>query len=494
MKTLIRKIKNYKPSKYICYLYFFVPLFVCSLSKIDRENDIWFLLKHGEYILKHGFPHIEPFSMHQNFSFVMQQWLSSVIFYISHKILGQYGILLVMIITNILMLYFLYKLCMLISENKFRLSIVITCITDIFLLLFMIPRPWIFTMLNLIIVLYIMELFYKKNNRKALYFLPLISLIQINIQSSMWFMLFIFMLPYIVDLFLKERRRLSSFPLIIILMFICGFINPYGLDNILYVVKSYGNYYINNTVSEMLAISLNDKRILFYSYLFYFILAIELLIYIFCKKGRFELRHLFLFLGVSFLGLKNLRSMWIFIIGTIPFLSSYLKPYFKKLSFKEENFKLEPDERKKYYLVIVILCIYTCGVSVIANSKFTNKLEKGIDAIYNTSNVNAKTTVYTSYNNGSYAEYRNLKPYIDSRAEIFIKKNNHKEDIMKEYYLVYNGYISYDKFINKYKFDYMIIMKNEAIYTSALKDKNYKSIYYSKKYKYRVFERIENRK
>lgn len=494
MKTLIRKIKNYKPSKYICYLYFFVPLFVCSLSKIDRENDIWFLLKHGEYILKHGFPHIEPFSMHQNFSFVMQQWLSSVIFYISHKILGQYGILLVMIITNILMLYFLYKLCMLISENKFRLSIVITCITDIFLLLFMIARPWIFTMLNLIIVLYIMELFYKKNNRKALYFLPLISLIQINIQSSMWFMLFIFMLPYIVDLFLKERRRLSSFPLIIILMFICGFINPYGLDNILYVVKSYGNYYINNTVSEMLAISLNDKRILFYSYLFYFILAIELLIYIFCKKGRFELRHLFLFLGVSFLGLKNLRSMWIFIIGTIPFLSSYLKPYFKKLSFKEENFELEPDERKKYYLVIVILCIYTCGVSVIANSKFTNKLEKGIDAIYNTSNVNAKTTVYTSYNNGSYAEYRNLKPYIDSRAEIFIKKNNHKEDIMKEYYLVYNGYISYDKFINKYKFDYMIIMKNEAIYTSALKDKNYKSIYYSKKYKYRVFERIENRK
>ena len=494
MKTLIRKIKNYKPSKYICYLYFFVPLFVCSLSKIDRENDIWFLLKHGEYILKHGFPHIEPFSMHQNFSFVMQQWLSSVIFYISHKILGQYGILLVIIITNILMLYFLYKLCMLISENKFRLSIIITCITDIFLLLFMIPRPWIFTMLNLIIVLYIMELFYKKNNRKALYFLPLISLIQINIQSSMWFMLFIFMLPYIVDLFLKERRRLSSFPLIIILMFICGFINPYGLDNILYVVKSYGNYYINNTVSEMLAISLNDKRILFYSYLFYFILAIELLIYIFCKKGRFELRHLFLFLGVSFLGLKNLRSMWIFIIGTIPFLSSYLKPYFKKLSFKEENFELEPDERKKYYLVIVILCIYTCGVSVIANSKFTNKLEKGIDAIYNTSNVNAKTTVYTSYNNGSYAEYRNLKPYIDSRAEIFIKKNNHKEDIMKEYYLVYNGYISYDKFINKYKFDYMIIMKNEAIYTSALKDKNYKSIYYSKKYKYRVFERIENRK
>lgn len=498
MKKLLEKIKNYKPSKYICYLYFFVPLFICSISNVAKENDIWFLLKHGEYILKHGFPHIEPFSMHQNFSFVMQQWLSSIIFYLSHKTFRQYGILLVMLITNILILYFLYKLCMLISENRFRLSIIITCITDIFLLLFMIPRPWIFTMLNLIIVLYIMELFYKKNNRKALYFLPLISLIQINIQSSMWFMLFIFMLPYIVCLFIEKeqlnKNNIINISLIIILMFICGFINPYGIDNILYIFNSYGNYYINNTVTEMQAISLSESKSLFYSHLFYIILLIQLLIYIFCKNGKFELRHLFLFLGVTFLGLKNIRSIWIFIIGTIPFLSSYLKPYFKKLSFKEENLELEPDERKKYYLVIVILCIYTCGVSVIANSKFTNKLEKGIDAIYNTSNVNAKTTVYTSYNNGSYAEYRNLKPYIDSRAEIFIKKNNHKEDIMKEYYLVYNGYTSYDKFINKYKFDYMIIMKNEAIYTSALKDKNYKSIYYSKKYKYRVFERIVDRK
>ena len=263
MKKLLEKIKNYKPSKYICYLYFFVPLFICSISNVAKENDIWFLLKHGEYILKHGFSHIEPFSMHQNFSFVMQQWLSSIIFYLSHKTFRQYGILLVMLITNILILYFLYKLCMLISENRFRLSIIITCITDIFLLLFMIPRPWIFTMLNLIIVLYIMELFYKKNNRKALYFLPLISLIQINIQSSLWFMLFIFMLPYIVCLFIEKeqlnKNNIINISLIIILMFICGFINPYGIDNILYIFNSYGNYYINNTVTEMQAISLSES-------------------------------------------------------------------------------------------------------------------------------------------------------------------------------------------------------------------------------------------
>lgn len=495
MKNLIEKFKNYNPSKYLCYLYFFVPIFMCCICNVDKENDIWFLLNHGKYILNHGFPHLEPFTMHHNFSFVMQQWLSSVIFYISHELLGQYGILLVMLMANILILYFLYKLCMLISENKFRLSIIISCITDVLLLIFMVPRPWIFTMLNLILVLYIMELFYKTNNRKVLYFLPLISLLQINIQSSMWFMLFVFMLPYIVDLFLKERKRLSSFPIIIVLMFICGFINPYGIDNVLYIFNSYGNYYINNVVSEMQAVSLNKNEVsIIYSYLFYVVIAIELLIYIFCRKGKFELRHLFLFLGVTFLGLKNIRSIWIFMIGTIPFLASYLKPYFKKLSSKEKNLKLEPDERKKYYSIIIILVIYTCVISVIVNSKFTNELEKGIDAIYNTSNVTDSTTIYTNYDNGSYAEYRGLKPYIDTRAEVFLKKNNHKEDIMKEYYLVYNGYISYDEFVNKYKFDYMIIMENERIYDKALKDKNYRLIYHSKKYKYSVFERTIDRK
>lgn len=494
MKVLMEKIKNYRPSKYICYLYFFVPLFVCSICNVDKENDIWFLLNHGEYILKHGFPHIEPFSMHHNFSFVMQQWLSSIIFYVSHKILGQYGILLVMLMTNILILYFLYKLCMVISENRFRLSIIISCITDTLLLIFMVPRPWIFTMLNLILVLYIMELFYKKKNKKVLWFLPLISLLQINVQSSMWFMLFIIIFPYIVDLFIKEKKKLKNIVLIILLMFIFGFINPYGINNVLYVFNSYGNYYINNSVTEMQAISLNENRLLFYNYLFYIILLIEILLYIFCKKGKFELRHLFLFLGVTFLGLKNIRSMWIFMIGTIPFLASYLKPYFKKLSSKEKNLKLEPDERKKYYSIIIILVIYTCVISVIVNSKFTNELEKGIDAIYNTSNVTDSTTIYTNYDNGSYAEYRGLKPYIDTRAEVFLKKNNHKEDIMKEYYLVYNGYISYDEFVNKYKFDYMIIMENERIYDEALKDKNYRLIYHSKKYKYSVFERTIDRK
>ena len=175
MKKIWSKIKNYKPSKYVCYLYFFIPIFVCSIISLDKEADIWFLLNHGKYVLENGFSTIEPFTIHHGLNFVMQQWLSAVIFYVSYSLFGKYGLRIILIIVNCLILHFLYKLCMVLSNNKFRLSVVCSCITQTLLLIFFVPRPWIFTFLNLIIVLYIMELYYKKNNMKSLYFLPLIS-------------------------------------------------------------------------------------------------------------------------------------------------------------------------------------------------------------------------------------------------------------------------------------------------------------------------------
>ena len=32
--------------------------------------------------------------------------------------------------------------------------------------------------------------------------------------------------------------------------------------------------------------------------------------------------------------------------------------------------------------------------------------------------------LYTGYNDGGYAEFLGYKPYIDPRAEVFVKKNN----------------------------------------------------------------------
>ena len=48
-----------------------------GLLFIGREidNDGWFLLNHGRYVLEYGIPYVEPFTIHENFSFVMQHYL-----------------------------------------------------------------------------------------------------------------------------------------------------------------------------------------------------------------------------------------------------------------------------------------------------------------------------------------------------------------------------------------------------------------------------------
>ena len=80
--------KNYKPSKYSSYLLFLLPIIFFFLIDMSRETDIWFLLSHGREVLKSGIPHIEFLTIHNGFSFVMQQWLSCVLFYIFYNYLG----------------------------------------------------------------------------------------------------------------------------------------------------------------------------------------------------------------------------------------------------------------------------------------------------------------------------------------------------------------------------------------------------------------------
>ena len=106
------------------------------------------------------------------------------------------------------------------------------------------------------------------------------------------------------------------------------------------------------------------------------------------------------------------------------------------------------------------------------------------------------------YGEGSYYEYRGYKCYLDPRAEVFLKSNNKKEDILLEYYLLQHGIISYQDFIDKYNFDYILVSDNDVIYYQIIKDNTYEKVYEGtsieddnllKKYKlnYRLYKKKE---
>ena len=85
---------NYNEYK-LLYFILYIP---CFLIPRAINNDIWFIINSGTYVLKNGFPHIEPFTIHEGMSFVMQQWLSGVIFSINYSFFGEAGLYLVVIL------------------------------------------------------------------------------------------------------------------------------------------------------------------------------------------------------------------------------------------------------------------------------------------------------------------------------------------------------------------------------------------------------------
>lgn len=499
MKKIKNMLVNYHPSKKMLFLYFNIPLILVLFWRVEY-NDIWFLLNHGKYVLNNGFPSIEPFTIHQNFSFVMQQWLSSVIFYLSYSLLGKYGLLILTLLVTGYIIFISYKLCMLLSDNRYSLSVLIsTIVTTLLAASFITSRPHIFTFAIIITEIYLLEKYIKEEDKRYLYPLPLLSLLEINLHASMFFMQFAFILPYLIDSFKYKIGPLKSSgykkkPLFItvILMFLVGFINPYGINAITYIFSSYGNSYINEIVEEMLPVVITDSV----GKVSFFLIFMIVSIYIFYRKNDIKPRYFYLLIGTIYLTLSSQKGLSYLIIGGILPLAYYLKPAFKKDTVKEK--------KKSYSYLLSSSCLVVISLLVVIGTDsmtFTYKFKEGIDYLLE-NNKASDITLYTGYAEGAYPEWKGIKCYIDPRAEIFLKGNNKQKDIMEEYYLLQIGNLDVNEFLEKYKFDYLLVIETDYLYNNMDDIENYKLVYenvsidefsiesLNNKIKYRIYQRI----
>ena len=439
----------------IPFLYFLLPLFLVLLIDYARNvSDIWFLFSHGRYVLSHGFPHIEFLTVHHNLHFVMQQWGFSVLLYSTYHLFGSVGVFCLMALFNVLLLYFLYRFCMVISSNNTFASCLVASVIDLLLeFCFIIPRPQLVSILLFVITLYLLERLSHNKDDKGFYFLPLISVILINFHASMWFMLFVFCMPFVVEFlyfFIKKRdKRFFSLLFVMILSFAVGILNPYGIENMLYVFSSYGIPLFNKMIREMhsFSIDISDSFLFLNSSLILIVLITEIIVY-FIRRKKYSIHSYFLCLGCSLMAFLNLRNMSLFFIASMPFLVHGIS--------KKMNGKISLKIFIPFFLIMGGIFVFHI------NSNFyeirDDYLEPFVD--YLDSTQRKDLAIYTDFGDGAYLEYFGYKVYIDSRAEVFIKKINHKEDIFEEYYHVWNNDIDYNQFVEKYQFTHLIVDDN----------------------------------
>ena len=103
--------------KWSKYLILSLPIIISFFQIRILDNDFYFLYSMGKYIVNHGFPYTDVLSMHSNMKIVVQQWLSSVIFYFVYNLLGKFGVIALVYISNICICILTYRYISLVTNN-----------------------------------------------------------------------------------------------------------------------------------------------------------------------------------------------------------------------------------------------------------------------------------------------------------------------------------------------------------------------------------------
>lgn len=449
MKKLIIIIKNYHPNKSNLLLYIFIPIVVAStFPYIVLDNDRFFLLALGRDILNNGLPNMDPLSMH-NIPFIAQQWLSDIIFYLVYKYFKDVGLIVLTYLLFALIIYLFYRLCNLVNKNKYVLSTILTLIfSGFYLIAFLRSRPQLFETCILIEELYLLEKYISTKNKKYLYYLPVLSLLMINIHASCFFMMFAFILPYILNIRTKytntDKYKVKPIIITSIIMLLTGFINPYGYKSITYLFNSYGFKEINSLVYEMKPTTFNSLV----GYMFFILLIGVILIYILLRK-KIKVRYIFLLLGTLYLSLLHVKGIQYFLLVSIFPLGDVLSNYFIS------NNKSLPKKNKLYYyfilasiIIIPVINLYNMGPCPSGESEPTKILDYLNELVKDKESIK----IYTDYNTGGFFEFYGYKVYLDPRAEVFIDSG-----VLKEYNQVETGELNYNDFLDKYNFDYLVV-------------------------------------
>ncbi len=458
-------------NKYWYFLLFFIPMYFLVVHNLFLDRDTFFLLNTGRYIINNGIFYIDPFSMHEGLNIIVQQWLSDVIYYGIYSLLGVKGIMLFLFIMLFIISFCLYKLFYLLCNNKIvSYILMILCSSIICFENLFVSRPQIFTYLIIIIELYLVEKYIKSKNSKYLYGLPILSILLINLHSSMWMMLFVFLLPYIVNginikKFSKSKYKIKPLLIVMIIMFIVGFINPYTYKNVFYLYYSYGFKEINDYISEM-----SDPAFHNIHFKIWLVLISVLLFIINYFKYKLDSRHILFIVGCSILYLSHIKMFAYFVIV-----------YFFSISYLFKNIKINIKDNILLYLGRVFICVIgIIGMPIIIYEGINRvKLESYIQEIgdFLLDNYSKDIRIFNDFECGGFLEFIGYKSFIDGRAELYYERFNKKDDIFVDYYNVMDNF-NYDigSFIEKYNFDYFIV-KDGSYLDSYLKNNNYNIVY-----------------
>lgn len=530
MKTL----NKFLPLVQIIFLSSCVAFWTLSFPLVEKA-DTYFVMNIGRYVMESGFPHVDPFTIHENLQLVAQQWLSGIFFWEAYKFFGVDGIRLLDCVIGIILVVIYWRLCLMVSGGNKILSLALSFAVSLLVVPAIVPRPHIISAAILLSEVFFLEKFTRTQDFKFLLALPALSILLINFHAAMWLMMFVVSLPFF---FVKSVQHAKILLAAMAAVFLCGLINPYGLDAMTYVMHSYGIDSINSGVVEMQTPTAHNMH----GKIFY--LSATLMIFA-LTKFKVPWRYIFLSGGLMFMAVMHGRNLILYyLLATFPLayawrnfkpekffsgdeqyknrgvmtliffllltintvvIVNFLKDGLAKLSLpleillavaslfllynlfvvRFEGRVLHPAilPRKNLSLLVVALIIGGMFSTTFeldkrkADSTYTNAL-KFLLRTERPENI----SLYVNQGYGGLAGMFGIKYYIDSRSEVFLPANNGQKNILEEYLDLRHGKIYYADFFARYNFTHIITDSEDYfLYEQLSRDKIFRVVYESER-------------
>ena len=446
--------------------------------KYNMDTDTWFILNLGRYTLHNGFVSTDPFTMHEGLSYVFQQWLTGIYFWLIYSSFGEWGLYISIVFESILLLLLFYKLCMYLTDNNFLVSAICIFGYSIFASVDMCTRPEILSYITAISVIFMLEKYVRTGRYTYLCIIPLLSVLEINLHAGVWWLLFLFMLPFICS-FNKistfkgmDNIQFKKLPIILTALtsFTVGFINPYGYKSVFYLLLS-GGAKNKTKISELQPMVFTD------SYgVICFITVFIVVAFMICTK-ILSLRYFLLAGGTLIMGMMAYRNFEYVGMGLMLYLSVLMSNAFKPEAFCHIH---QFSKRQQIFInfVLLIYCISEIVLAVFLTKNISQPKElKDAYTILEYLNENAKENrnLCTDFNYGAFFEFYGYKSSIDARMELYTKRMNKKDDYFDEFMDFTTGEIYYDDYLTRYDFDY-IVLKNKFIISLLEHDSRYECL------------------
>jgi hypothetical protein len=484
-----------------------VTVLLCyAVTPLWFQNDTFYTIKTGEWIVGNGIDMMDHFSWHE-LPYTYPHWAYSVFIYLVYAAGGFNGIYVSTVVLCAVFGIILYVVNRNVSGNRvmalFVTAIVLYVLKDGFIT----ARAQLVSYVLLLLTVYFIERFIDTGRRRFPVMMFATAILIANVHVAVFPFFFVLFLPYIGEyfaaIFLKRwkgwkntgkllvvgNERAKWLVFIAVACLAAGLITPTGDTPYTYLYKTVLGTSLQNIAEHRPLILILSVRTMLIMLLFFVLLVFT--------DVRVRLKDLLMVGGLLILTLGGNRHLSLLaVVGMISFgklAAGFLENKRPELT----GFIIGKMLKRKGLIVTIAISV---GLSAFLRSDFRVFLDDGkfganffflakplvderaypvkaCDYITDSLDVD-NIRLFNEYNHGSYLMFRNIPVFVDSRADLYTSEFNGKRDILKDFFDITRIKVFYDDKFEEYGITHVLIKRDSPLTVILSKDIRYRELYW----------------